>query len=95
MWSLSFTLLALDCDKTWLSLEERPRNIMTSGKNKKIKSHQFSIMVNHPVYTLPISALSLLATQGQRLSRINLCISEFSRVLDTPVGAQEMFANPN
>lgn len=52
-------------------------------------------MANHPVYTLPTSALSLLATQGQALPRINLCISEFSGALDVSVGTQEMFANSN
>lgn len=52
-------------------------------------------MANYPVYTLPISTLSLLATQGQGLPRINLCISEFSGVLDVSVGTQEMFVNPN
>lgn len=52
-------------------------------------------MGNHPVYILPISALSLLATQGQELYRINFYISDFSTVHDIPVGIQEMSANPN
>lgn len=52
-------------------------------------------MGNHPVYILPISALSLLATQGQELYRINLYISDFSKMHDIPAGTQEMFANPN
>lgn len=52
-------------------------------------------MGNHPVYILPISALSLLTTQGQELYRINLYISDFSTVHDIPVGTREMFDNPN
>ena len=43
----------------------------------------------------PICALYLLATQRQGLYCINLYISEFSTVHDTPVGTQEVSANPN
>ena len=43
----------------------------------------------------PICALYLLATRGQGLYRINLYVSEFSTVYDTPVGTQEVSANPN